>query len=64
MDLFLTSNERKGKVLVFIYEQNLAPQIIAAVEELVSPVRFEIKLKVECLSKTELGKTIVNMDLF
>ena len=64
MDLFLTSNERKGKVLVFIYEQNLAPQIIAAVEELVSPVRFEIKLKVECLSKTELGKTIVNMDFF
>ncbi len=64
MDLCLMPDKRKGKVLNFIYDQNLAPQIISAVDELLSPVRIDLKIKVECLSKTELGKTINNLESF
>jgi O-succinylbenzoic acid--CoA ligase len=62
MDLILTSDRRKGKILTLVYEQNIAPQVISALDELLSPIRIELKNEVESLSKTELGKTIIHFE--
>jgi O-succinylbenzoic acid--CoA ligase len=59
MDLAITSDPRKGKLLSLIYEQDIESKIVAGVDELFSPIRVDLKIKTERLNKTELGKTIL-----
>ena len=59
MDFILTPDDRKGKILTLIYEEQISPEILLKLDKTISPVRIEIKQKVSLLKKTELGKTIL-----
>lgn len=57
MDFLIIDDERRGKLLKLIFDEEISDEILGQLEKLIEPIRIDLKQKVKILPKTELGKT-------